>query len=82
MKSTLSNKSCEKELPYPKLMKSDSSTAIVLMTHEEAGGNGVGVVVHGKNKDRRGIGFHHNKWKLSSFIDYNGSVCLENGDES
>ena len=88
MKSVASNDKCEKNIiTYPCLMinsKQDTSkmswyhSVVVLFV-----ANGAGTVVHDFTdpSPRTGkLSLHSNRWTMSRFTDYTGSVCLTNED--
>ena len=64
------NCSPNKPIQYPILMKSASSSAIVLMT-----GEGTGIVVHGTTDSNKDVGHISYGWNMAFLIP------LKNGDE-
>ncbi len=75
MKSIVSDKPCTNKLPYPKLMILAKGTKkpIVWFFRE-----GEGVCVHSGETNNK-VGDLHKEWlKEENWVDFNGSVCLEN----
>jgi hypothetical protein len=73
MKSTVTNKAVSKPRPFPKLMIDPSDNQIILFYSEGAGT----VVVDGECRDYK-IGYYDEYWDMFGFIDFIGSICLEN----
>jgi hypothetical protein len=71
MKSVKTNKEPRKN--FPKLMTSRHTGSVVLFTKK-----GVGTVVH-TGTSNNVMGDVSQDWDMSAFVDFNGSVCLENG---
>ena len=75
MKSVASNDKCEKkELPFPKLMVSDSG-AVYLMSNRHTGTR-----VY-TTTGFQSLGHHSTSWIVNDLTDYIGSVCLTNEDQ-
>lgn len=68
MKSTVSEKPCEKEIGYP-CLKRGNNGLVVLMTSEKEG-----TVVNAT--EAHGLGKHYDGWLMGGI--FHGSVCLEN----
>jgi hypothetical protein len=64
--------------PYPKLMESMHDGTIVLFSAERKG-----VCIHpGSDEDAfdepSAVGKHFDHWDMNSFVDYHGTVTLQN----
>lgn len=64
-----------KELGYPKLMKHHKNQLVVLMTDPQRGI----VIVPGFAWE---LGEYHADWHMDSFYDYQGTLTLENDDDT
>jgi hypothetical protein len=72
MKSQIVEVGSKKVLPFPKLMKSNATNAIVLFyRHKE------GQIVNGECHGYK-IGFFMNQWNMDFFKDFNGTIKLSN----
>ena len=63
-----------KPLPFPKLMRSKSTGAIVLFSGHDTGT----VVASGRAGES--IGHHAECWEIRAFEEFTGSVTLSNGE--
>lgn len=80
MKSVINAPICEKkERPFPKLMKSRCSGAIILATGRDRDRDYTGIIVSGKSSCGETIGWGNNKaFDKNYFEDFEGTVTLSN----
>lgn len=75
MKSKIESiKTKNKELPFPKLMKSNCTKNFVVLF----AGPGSGTVVHLGDHRSYKLGYLSKSWSMDSFRDYEGKVILRN----
>lgn len=74
MKSTVSNKPCSEEKPFPKLMKSRRTNVIYLCLVRNKG------TIVGNPSLHQPLGKIVEISCPEYLVDFSGSVCLENGD--
>lgn len=65
----------DKPPEYPRLMISDYSRAIVLMSSYKIG------TVLAKGDGLNPIGYYYKDWNMDKFTDYTGTITLENSND-
>lgn len=74
IKSVIENKEVKKELPFPKLMITKKGKVVLFYRKD----HGAIVCYKAPHDSDEEIGYISDKWIMSSFKDFHGSITLSN----